>query len=247
MRNSTRPARGTAQSLSKNYKDLYDSAPVGYCTISKTGLILEANLTAARLLGESRGTLLKEPFIRFVLSEDQSNFDHRRLEFMQSRSTDGTRACELRMVKRDNTVWWCRLEGRGAVAENGAPVCHIVLSDITQHKQAEENAEETSEQLPFETLLAELWAKLINLPGEEIDRQIEDAQRQVCESLGLELSSLWQWRPDNPSLLRLTHLYRPVSAAGRSTGPGSYGFTRIFSLVSGAGAGRENRDCLFDG
>src|ERR1039458_767612 len=33
------------------YFDLYDLAPVGYCTVSEPGLILQANLTAAGLLG----------------------------------------------------------------------------------------------------------------------------------------------------------------------------------------------------
>jgi hypothetical protein len=61
----------------------------------------------------------------------------------------------------------------------------------------------------FKTLLGDLSAKLINLPTGEIDRQIEDAQRLVCESLGLDLASLWQWRPDNPWMLTLTHFYRP--------------------------------------
>jgi len=37
-----------------HYFDLYNLAPVGYCTLSEQGLILEANLTAATLLGLAR-------------------------------------------------------------------------------------------------------------------------------------------------------------------------------------------------
>ena len=49
------------------YFDLYDLAPVGYFTLSEQGLILEANLTAARLLGVARGALVKQPLSRFIL------------------------------------------------------------------------------------------------------------------------------------------------------------------------------------
>ena len=40
------------------YFDLYELAPVGYITVSKQGLIIEANLTAATMLGVARGCLL---------------------------------------------------------------------------------------------------------------------------------------------------------------------------------------------
>jgi nitrogen fixation/metabolism regulation signal transduction histidine kinase len=50
------------------YFELYDLAPVGYCTVSEMGLILEANLTAATLLDVSRSKLIKQPFGRIIIS-----------------------------------------------------------------------------------------------------------------------------------------------------------------------------------
>ena len=59
-------------------------------------------------------------------------------------------------------------------------------------------------------LIAELSSKFIHLPASEVDREIEDAQRRVCECLGLDISSLWQWVPERPDSLLMTHLYRRV-------------------------------------
>lgn len=43
----------------EHYIDLYDFAPVGYLSVSKAGLILKANLTAATLLGLPRADVVK--------------------------------------------------------------------------------------------------------------------------------------------------------------------------------------------
>ena len=61
-----RQAQIKLEELKDRYLDLYDFAPVGYVTLNEKGLILEANLTAVRLLGEERQTLIKRPFSRFV-------------------------------------------------------------------------------------------------------------------------------------------------------------------------------------
>ncbi|RYZ83077.1 MAG: PAS domain-containing protein, partial [Moraxellaceae bacterium] len=42
------------------YFDLYDLAPVGYCTLDERGLILEANLMAAKMFDVSRSDLVNK-------------------------------------------------------------------------------------------------------------------------------------------------------------------------------------------
>ena len=72
--------RETQLSLDAEYEryfDLYGLAPVGYLTVSAKGLILQANLTAASLLGTARVALVNAPFSHFILKADQNNFEHR--------------------------------------------------------------------------------------------------------------------------------------------------------------------------
>jgi PAS domain S-box-containing protein len=65
------------------------------------------------------------------------------------------------------------------------------------------------DRLRFETLLTDLSARFINLPADRVDGAIEDAQRRVCECLGLDLSAVWQRVPETPDVFLLTHLHRP--------------------------------------
>jgi PAS domain S-box-containing protein len=81
--------------------------------------------------------------------------------------------------------------------------------NVTERKRAEA---QLADRLRFETLLAELSARFVNVPAEELDSEIEDAQRRVCECLGLDGSSLWQASMENPRLLTMTHMYRAVEA-----------------------------------
>ena len=60
------------------------------------------------------------------------------------------------------------------------------------------------ERLRFETLLADLSARFVGLAAEALDREIEDAQRRICQTLGLDRSTLGQFiGPDGEP--RFTH------------------------------------------
>ncbi|MFZ0132448.1 MAG: ATP-binding protein [Desulfobacterales bacterium] len=69
--------------------------------------------------------------------------------------------------------------------------------------------ERLKERLHFETLLAELSARFVNLPADRIDAEIEDAQRLICEHLDLDRATLWQVCEAEPGMLLLTHLHQP--------------------------------------
>jgi two-component system cell cycle sensor histidine kinase/response regulator CckA len=140
--------RQTQQALEASrarYFDLYDLAPVGYFTLNEPGLILEANLTTATLLGAARGALVKQPLTRAIVPEDQDIYYRYRQQLF---ATGEPPVCELRMLRQDGTPFWARLEAIVAPeGETGVPVCRVTMSDITEHKRVEEEKEKLQTKL----------------------------------------------------------------------------------------------------
>lgn len=125
------------------YFDLYDLAPVGYCSLSPKGLILEANLTAATMLRVSRGSLVNQPIFRYIMKEDQDIYYRHR----KSLSDTGVpQVCELRMLRTHGQPIWVRLDTTTAIDEHGDSVCRLVFTDISERKRAEEEHELLREQ-----------------------------------------------------------------------------------------------------
>ena len=68
-------------------------------------------------------------------------------------------------------------------------------------------ADHLEHRLGFETMLADLSSRFINLPPGEVDREIEEALGRVCGAVGIDLAVLWQWLPASPETATATHLY----------------------------------------
>jgi len=133
---------GKLDASQARYFDFYDLAPVGYFTLGEAGLILQANLTTATLLGVARHELLEQPITRFIFSEDQDSYYLLRKQIV---ATGAAQACELRLLKQDGTHFWARFDAIAAADENHAPVLRIVLSDVTGRKALEEERRESEE------------------------------------------------------------------------------------------------------
>jgi two-component system cell cycle sensor histidine kinase/response regulator CckA len=121
----------------KRHVDLYDFAPVGYLTISEKGLILEANLTAADMLGVEKGYLLRQILSSFIIDEDQDILYRCRKKLLETKQPQ---TCDLRMRKKDGSVFYAQLKSKVSFDLDGSlGQFRTVISDITEQKQLEYN------------------------------------------------------------------------------------------------------------
>ena len=121
------------------YQDLYDFSPVGYFTLTHNGIIREANLTGAILLGTPRTKLINMCFGRFVAS-DSDNQWYRHI--ISALGHVEKQTCFLTLKRDDGSSFYARLESirMDAPAEPQRETDHrfiirIAVSDITERQR----------------------------------------------------------------------------------------------------------------
>jgi PAS domain S-box-containing protein len=119
------------------YSDLYDFAPVAYCTFDPAGRVLEINLAGAAMLGLQRSRVIGKPFAVFVLESDRAAFRmhlQRRLSVPQ-----GPAVVELTLESSAKHPIVVQMVSAVARNHGGAIVsCRSTFTDISEQKRAEE-------------------------------------------------------------------------------------------------------------
>jgi PAS domain S-box-containing protein len=115
------------------YSDLYDFAPVGYLTVSEKGLIVEANLTCASLLGAERSSLISKSLSHFISRDDADAFY---LHLRKVLAEKTRQICELRMVRSDGDQFHAQLESIAIQGTDGKfSRCRVIISDVSERKR----------------------------------------------------------------------------------------------------------------
>jgi PAS domain S-box-containing protein len=167
-----RKTQGEINELLTKYFDLYELAPVGYLVIDKKGLILEANLTGANLLGVQMRYLIKKRFSRFVEPDSQDRFYFHRKQVLQ---TGAKQICELRLVKKDGTPFHAQLDSMAVQdGEGNSNQFRTAITDITERKQAEEALQESYDGL--ERRVEERTAELLQV-NQQLTREVKERKR----------------------------------------------------------------------
>jgi len=188
-----REAREAMEALLEKYTDLYDFAPVGYLTLDQQGVICEANLAGASLLGMARSALMNRRFGHFVSSADLPNFD----TFLQKAFSSKVRqGCDVTLKAEGRPPLEVELE---AIAFESGQACRVAVTEITERKRAEAarlilNKLESTGILAgglahdFNNLLTVILLNLelahrLNLPDEKLACYLDDAM-EACSSAG---------------------------------------------------------------
>lgn len=194
------------------YADLYDFAPVAYFTLDRTGIIREANLAGASLLGVERARLIGSPFgIRLKKDSYDVFFCH----LARVLKTGRPQRCEIELMRKDGEVLSADVESIPA----GLFFCRSAVIDITERKKIEKELQRSRDELEkrvevrTEELrasrrqLRELAAHLQAVWEEErahFTREIHDGLGQTLTVLKMDVSWLSKQVRDNPPLFEKT-------------------------------------------
>jgi len=163
----------------RRHRRLYDFAPMGYVSFDDQGVIADANLEAARLLGVPRGELLGLPLARFVDPADQDRWFLARRAVAEGR---GEPSYEVALRLEDGTSLHVRIDME---ARPGDELVRASLVDVS----ARVRSERAIRQATLRELLAEQRER------RSLAEQIHGDVEQTLAAAALRLQSLGDASP----------------------------------------------------
>ena len=126
-----RQARDDQEKVLEKYTDLYDYAPVGYCTLDRDGIIREINFTGAVLLGNERSRLIGYSFAQYVSGECRQAFS----AFIGTAFAIKQKASLEVLINMKAHSCWVQIE---ALSYDLGQQCRFGIIDITARKRTED-------------------------------------------------------------------------------------------------------------
>jgi PAS domain S-box-containing protein len=130
-----RESQAALEESRARYSDLYDFAPAGYCTLQRSGVVVECNLTAAGLVNLDRHRLLGQPLHQVVLFQESRLFlDH----LARCHDERTNLIIELAVTVRERRPAIFQLVSSPAIDSHGQITgVRTVLTDVTALRQSQ--------------------------------------------------------------------------------------------------------------
>jgi len=130
-----RKAQAEIEESRSRYADLYDFSPVGYVTLDRSGKILNANLTAAGMLGVERSYLVRSFFQKYIVCK---NTDSLLRHIANATEAGAGNSFELTLKSRSGGDFVVLMDCILVEGPEGKESFMASLTDITARKVAED-------------------------------------------------------------------------------------------------------------
>jgi PAS domain S-box-containing protein len=118
-----------------HYLQLYDFAPVGYASLNEEGMIVEINLTGAKLLKLERKYIINQHFTKFVTDGFQNEWER---QCLIAKEIPLKHCFELPIRQVDGNILYAHFDCIYNESIVTPSTFHVVFTDITERKKAEE-------------------------------------------------------------------------------------------------------------
>ena len=180
----------------------FELVPDAMVLVDRDGRIALANRKTEKMFGYGREELVGEPVEMLMPERFRDGYTE-----LRSRCSEASLARhmgewrELYGRHRDGHELAVQISSTPLEIEDGVLVSSVIR-DVSDSKCSQELA--IAEQLKFETALGELLTTFINLSPSQLDAQIIEAQKRICETLGLDRCALGQATGEGDDLI-ITH------------------------------------------
>lgn len=210
-------SKSVYRDLAAKFIELYDFAPLGYFTLSKTGEIIELNKCGSQFLGKERSDLINSNFGFFVSDGTKPIFNL----FLSTLFTGKVKeSCDVDLLLTGHPLISVRITG---IVTGKGEQCLVNVLDITESKHAEEEIKLKNEKLlklnsekdKFFTIIAHdlrnplnsflglteiMAAELPDLPSDKMQELAIDLKHSASNLFRL-LENLLQWAGINQGLV----------------------------------------------
>lgn len=131
--NELRQSKDALETVLENYTELYDFAPVGYCTLDRKGTIRRVNLIGAILLGESCDKLKDLNLCLFISDDCEPGFN----EMLATAFDYPQQKAHCEVVIHPKGLRSPTPVHIVAIASATSDECLVVILDITERKRLE--------------------------------------------------------------------------------------------------------------
>ena len=127
------------------YFELYDLAPIGYCTLNQKAKILDINKAGLSILGLEKYQIINQPLLSFVAPKSRDIFHQ---HFNQVLASTKNETCEIQIIKPSQTTVYLQLV-TVQLPENLAQtdLIRMAMIDVTERHYAEEQLRQQQEQM----------------------------------------------------------------------------------------------------